>query len=225
MSQGNIANLSANSWNDIPIAFDFDGTLVNCKVRQVEVLRSVLRKKEFFQVTVDFDEWWDLKREGLNTYDALIKIGVKQPIAKAITTNWIELIEEPQWLDLDGLKPDVLPFLQSLKKNKNRLYLISARKSRFNFLNQLKKLSLLPFFDEIYIVDPLNVIEKKTEVLLTIKPSFFFGDSESDYKAALSSNTNFIGVSSGQRSPDFLTKQGVTVTRCNFTDLIRPSLK
>ncbi len=222
MLQGNIVNLSASSRKGLSIAFDFDGTLVDCKIRQVEVLRSVIRRREFIPIDIDLDEWWNLKRDGLNTNDALIKIGVNPTIAKAITAYWIESIEDPQWLDLDGLKTDVLPFLRFLNKNGNRLYLITARKSKFYCLHQLQKLALTNYFDDIFIVDSSNAEKKKIEALKSIKPDYFFGDSESDYYAAISAVTNFIGLSSGQRSRKFLTKIEATIIYHNLWESVSP---
>jgi phosphoglycolate phosphatase-like HAD superfamily hydrolase len=224
MLPDNIVSLSVKSWKEIAIAFDFDGTLVDCKVRQVEVLRSIIRRLEFGSLTVNFDEWWNLKRNGLNTCDALVRMGVKPPIAETITKYWIELIEEPQWLDLDIPFKDTLSFLKYLKENENKLYLITARKSDYCLLNQLKKLNLQTYFNQYVTVSPFDSMKEKGEVLRMIRPSFFVGDSETDYYAALSSGTNFIGLSSGQRSPEFLKRKGIDGIINNLLDLLNTKI-
>lgn len=216
MLRDNIANLSANSWKRMTIAFDFDGTLVDCKVRQVEVLRSVIRRKEFGSINIHFDEWWNLKRNGLNTCNALLGMGITRPIAEAITNYWTELVEEPQWLDLDVPFAETLPFLELLKKNKNKLYLITARKSSHLLLNQLKKLNLQSYFSKYFIVNPFDSTTEKNKVLQMIRPSLFFGDSETDHSASASTITKFIGISSGQRSPEFLKSVGVETIFSEF---------
>lgn len=221
MLRDNIANLSANSWKRMTIAFDFDGTIVDCKIRQVEVLRTVARRLAFTSVKINLEEWWELKRSGLNTYNALIKIGIDPVSAELITIYWIDLIEKPQWLDLDCIKPGVLSFLKLLKERRNKLYLITARKSEFCLINQLKRLSLLSYFENYFIVNPFNSVDKKKEILNRFNPMIFFGDSETDYYSAQNTSTNFIGISTGQRSGEFLKKVGINTIIANFSDLSR----
>ena len=94
-------SLSCNLNKHDAVAFDFDGTLVNCKTRQVEVLQSILRRKDINLRNFNTDKWWIYKTNGLNTIDALVKMQINEDKARYISSCWFDIVENPEWLDLD----------------------------------------------------------------------------------------------------------------------------
>ena len=106
------------------VAFDFDGTIVNCEIRQIEVLRSILRRKDININNFNFENWWNLKINGSNTYNALLKMQIQENIASEISKDWVSIIENPEWLDLDVLRPEILYLFKELKKKKSRSVLL-----------------------------------------------------------------------------------------------------
>jgi phosphoglycolate phosphatase-like HAD superfamily hydrolase len=46
-------------------------------------------------------------------------------------------------------------------------------------------------------------------VLNEVSPIFFIGDSETDFNASVLANVEFLGVSTGQRSKEYLVSIGV----------------
>lgn len=202
-------NLLCNLKKIDAVAFDFDGTLVNCKTRQVEVLQSILRRGDINLHEFNTDEWWKYKTNGLNTFNALIEMQTKPETAEYISLCWKNLIENPEWLDLDRLFDGVIPLLKKLKKSEKNIYIITARKSEYFFLNQIKKLCIDQYIKDFFVVNPGESIEQKRKVLEQIKPSFFIGDTENDFYSATKAGIEFIAVSSGQRSKKFLTMKGI----------------
>jgi len=208
MSPDNIVNSLCKKPSKL-VAFDFDGTIVNCEIRQVEVLRSILKRKDININNFDFEYWWNLKINGSNTYDALVKMQIQERIASEISNDWITVIENPEWLDLDVLRPEMLYLFKELSKINKSICIITARKSEYNFYNQIRKLPINEFINKSYVVNPGNSVEEKSEILRMLKPSVFIGDSENDYYSATKSGIDFIGISNGQRSKQFLVNIGV----------------
>jgi len=210
MSQDNIVNLLCNlSYND-NVAFDFDGTIVDCEIRQIEVLRSILRRKEFKYFAFNYDKWWNYKTNGLSTYNALIKMNVFPDQAYDISAGWMEIVENPEWLDLDKLRNYVIPLFKKLKEMNKSIFIITARKSEYFFLNQIKKLSIDNYIKKYFVVHPFKSREHKKEILNILKPSFFVGDSENDQYSAQKSGVKFIAISGGQRSDQYFIKNGIS---------------
>lgn len=208
MSLDNIVNLLCKVPNE-SVAFDFDGTIVNCEIRQVEVLRSILRRKDININNFNFENWWSFKINGSNTNNALIKLQINKNIAAEISQEWVSIIENSEWLDLDTLRPEILYLFKELKKMNKTIYIITARKSEYNFYNQIRKLPINIYVEKSIVVNPSKSIEEKKEILLTLKPSFFIGDTENDYYSAIESGVNFIGMKNGQRSKQYLSNLGV----------------
>ena len=216
MLRGNTVNSLCSITKENSLAFDFDGTLVNCKTRQTEVLRSILRRKECNILQFNFNKWWKYKTNGSSTFNALVKMKVSGEIAKYISKSWIDIIENPEWLDLDKLSNNVIPLLSQLKKSDNSTFIVTARKSEYLFLNQIKKLSIDQYFNKYFVVDPNQSRVQKTEILQKLKPSIFIGDTENDFYSANESGVKFIAVSSGQRTKQFLLNQGIDLIIDSF---------
>jgi len=209
MSQDNIVSLLCNLSVNDNAAFDFDGTLVNCEIRQKEVLRSILKRKEIDFNDFDYDEWWKYKTNGLNTFDSLIKMNIIPEQADYINKNWIDIVEKPEWLDLDKLHDYVIPLFIKLQYLNKSIFIITARKSEDFFLNQIRKLNLDKYITQYFVVNPQNSIEQKAEKLHQLKASFYLGDTEKDFYAAQKAGINFIAISGGQRSEKFLLSRGI----------------
>lgn len=175
------------------MAFDLDGTLIDCEVRQ-SVLMSDLIDNDF-----DSKAYWTLKRLGFNNINALHALGYEEDYSIKINELWVELIETKRYLALDR----ILDYPQDAIINAPSI-LITARKDKELLYWQLDRLGMIEWFDHIYVVDHQNVVVEKASCLRESDNLFFCGDSETDYKAALSAGVKFYGVSSGQRSEKFL---------------------
>jgi phosphoglycolate phosphatase-like HAD superfamily hydrolase len=188
------------------IVFDLDGTLITCENKQKYVLFSIL--KSIYPVNCDcLIEWWNLKRNGFNTELALNHLGIPQ--AKLISDEWKKNIEDFPWISLDAPYKDSVSTLSFLNSTGLfRTYLLTARKSKAQVFQIIKKFGFEEYFYDVLVVNPQNVVEAKINFLKKIDPTLYIGDTELDYMASLKSGTGFVALSRGQRSTDFLKKAG-----------------
>lgn len=191
------------------ICLDLDGTLITCEPRQSAVLRAALAAAG---TSADVAKVWRLKRDGATTENALRKLGLAPELAAEVTKMWRHMIEEPLWLELDSPFPEALSAL-SLMRPHFELIVITAR-SRAEWVDhQIRGMGLRDFFSQVEVVPPVRQHSAKADVLKTVAAIAFFGDTETDARAAADSKTSFYGVASGQRSAAFLNdKCGIEVS-------------
>jgi phosphoglycolate phosphatase-like HAD superfamily hydrolase len=168
---------------------------------------------------VDVSEIWTAKRRGLSTRAALEAAGVDAETSAEIGRSWQSLVEEPVWLQLDQCFVDTQPLLQALQHKGCELALLTARSKPWWLEPQLRRLGLDHYFADVIVVHPTWAAEEKAEKLRKLRPSVFVGDSESDFRAALSSGTKFLAVATGQRDTDFLRRCGVGRVYESLSDL------
>lgn len=183
------------------MVFDFDGTLITCKPRQLCVLRALLKA---YSVRIDVEEVWLHKRNGFTTYQALCKAGLQEIKAGQISNLWQKVVEEPCWLSLDSLFPDTTHCVNIAKSLGINVYLLTARSRPEWFFCQIRHLQLETLFVDIRCVPHFDPERRKAEALLEWSATLFVGDSELDAKAARIARVPFLGVSRGQRSHEYL---------------------
>lgn len=188
------------------IAFDLDGTLLDSKERHRVVMDDVLKE---FSITINTEDLVKDKSSGLNNISWLIGKGCDPNIATQIQNKWIELIEQDNYLELDVLYDGVLTYLKKLSLT-NELFLITARNNKRGVLNQINKLGLGQFFDDIMIVESdANTFIYKADYLKIKGISLMIGDTEVDYKASCKANCHFMAAMEGFRSSEFWKKYNV----------------
>ena len=182
------------------LALDLDGTLITCEPRHSAVLQAAL---EAHRLRADLTRVWEMKRGGSSTEAALFAAGLSRVDARVVAGEWRRMIEEPGWLALDRVLPGVSETLEEMRRT-SRLTLLTAR-SRSEWLpQQLCRLNLARFFDSISVVSPKHAVEEKARRLKEDSVDAFFGDTESDLRAAALAGVTFCAVSSGQRDRNFL---------------------
>jgi phosphoglycolate phosphatase-like HAD superfamily hydrolase len=184
------------------IVFDLDGTLITCENKQKYVLFSILNSIGYVSSNC-LDEWWNLKRNGFNTEQAMVHLGIPQ--AKFISNEWKKNIEDFPWISLDVPYEDSVSTLGFLNdKGLYRIYLLTARKSKALVFQTIKKFGFEACFCDVIVVNPQNVVEEKMNYLKKIGPTLYIGDTELDFKASTNAGIKFIALSRGQRSYAFL---------------------
>lgn len=189
------------------IVFDLDGTLIICENKQKFVLFSII-KDYGYNVEEIIDNWWNLKRGGLNTREALIESGLIN--ADIISREWANRIENFTWCYLDKPFPDSAPVLSYLKNCHFRIIILTARKSVIPVYQTVYRFGFDSFIDSIIIVNPDESVQMKRRNLKKIRPMMFVGDTESDYFASARLDMKFVALSRGQRNPEFLKSQGIS---------------
>lgn len=183
------------------IAFDLDGTLLDSRRRHKVVMSDVLKK---YGYVIDTSNLVTFKSNGKNNIEWLLSLGIEIEQAKKINSEWISLIEDIDYLNLDVLYPNIIEVLSRLCVD-NELYIITARTNKINAINQIKGLGIAKFFTDIIVVDSCRqAFLLKSNELTKNKIDYFIGDTESDYQAAKIANCKFSAVSYGFRSEAFL---------------------
>jgi phosphoglycolate phosphatase-like HAD superfamily hydrolase len=196
------------------IALDVDGTLLDCRVRQVAVARAT--------APAAFDEraFWSAKRTGAATEAALIAAGLAQQAAHQAAGAWRAVIEDDEWLALDGLLPSALTALDALAADRRPVALLTARRRREAVRRQLDRLGVLARVDALVVVDPVRPAAAKADHLRRLGARAFVGDTESDAAAAVRAGVPFVAVASGQRSRSFLEAQGIAPVRADVGEAV-----
>ncbi len=184
------------------VAFDFDGTLLDSRQRHIAVLNDILEK---YEISVDTQDLIEFKRMGKNNVDYLVSKNVPEQTAKQIQAQWIENIENDEYLVLDRLYPNAIELLEQYGQE-NDLILVSARKNVQGLLNQVKNLNIENYFMAIKAVNPCNSAAiRKAEILKEYNSRLMIGDTTSDAKAAELAGTTFLHVDTGFHSKELLT--------------------
>jgi len=189
----------------VSLVLDLDGTLISCEPRQSAVLRAALVA---CRVDADVSAVWRMKRAGASTRQALISLGVPRAAAEQVAKAWHGMIEAPGWLALDSILPGVVETLRDMRAAGFELALLTARSRKEWVLPQLSRLGLAGCFDTISVVAAADAKQAKTAHLRQGFVPGFFGDTESDMRAADDAQVPFFPVATGQRDETFLASVG-----------------
>lgn len=185
------------------LILDFDGTLTDCRRRQVVVARVIGRA---FGIDIDPDKFWGMKRSGCSTWQVFSALGIPDGDAKSMSDLWALHIEGLPWLAYDQLWDGIRDDLLMVKMRGWEIVLLSARRSVCRLRWQLETLGLSGLLDRSIVVDPSQAAVKKAEELKKMTPIVYIGDSEVDLMAAKMAGVHFIGVVCGQRGREFLAR-------------------
>ena len=161
------------------IIFDLDGTLICSKKRLHELFCDLANNRN-----LSFSDYWDFKFSGYSNQDILKnKFGYSEEKINRFVTLWMDKIEENYYLEMDAPVAGLQSFLEKINVN-NQLYICTARQSATQVKNQLKKLSISEFFEEVFVTEQRFT---KTELLLNSGVTFsendwFVGDTGHDIK-------------------------------------------
>ena len=177
---------------------DLDGTLLEDKHRHYECYKAIVKK--YGGNCIPPDEYWNDKRNKVKRTVLLEKTGF-QGTYDDYLSEWLALIETPEFLKYETLRPDTLSFLEWLRDNSEHIVLTTQRRNRKNLLGQLEKLGISGYFEEVASGD------HKTDILdgKYNKGSLVIGDTEADEETAKRLGCTFIAVTSGLRNEKYLT--------------------
>ncbi|WP_202758967.1 HAD family hydrolase [Delftia acidovorans] len=185
------------------IGLDLDGTILDCKLRQTQVLAALCRA---CAVSLDTEQYWLLKREGCSNRDALARMGVDELRVDAIVALWEHAIEDMCWLGFDFPLLHAVDTLHRWRESGHSLHLLSARRNHANARQQLRVLGL-DCFTSVDFVDPFQAHAKRS-ALSRLCPDVYIGDTERDAQCARAAAVQPILVSSGLRSEKYLRTTG-----------------
>jgi len=191
----------------LSVVFDLDGTLITCENKQKFVLFSILKSIGGIDI-VKLNSWWELKRSGYNTEQALTLIGYSN--AKFVSEIWVKMVESFTNCSFDKPFSDSLTSLEYLKNNSiNHISILTARQYPVQVYQAIYRFGFDKYIDDLIVVSPNDAVIAKQKYLKKANPLLFVGDTESDHMAAFNSNIKFVALSRGQRSNDFLCNIGI----------------
>ena len=204
---------------------DLDGTIIDSFERHYLLLQQLLKKYEI-EKCINKKEYFKLKKNGINNYNYLINnLSIEKDLSILIQNEWIENIENEEWLKYDILFNDSLEFLDKIKDNK--IIFLTARKNKKNTLLEIDKLGIKSYASDIYIVNSDNPIENKTEIIKKYKNKYnkekivIIGDTEVEYYVAKSSNIVFYILNRGFRSKKYLSNICINKTYNNLYEILK----
>lgn len=187
------------------LGVDLDGTILDCRTRQVALASSLAGRHGY---KLDESSFWDSKRNGESTLMALRKQLVNDHDAKIINAEWVENIEKDEWLELDLVIPGAEDSLRAF--DNVDFVLITSRHRPEGVMSTLERLGIESLFYGIHVVGAgKKAVEGKARILKRIRASCMVGDTEVDFMAAKLAGVSFAGVSTGQRSSEFLKNKGI----------------
>ncbi|MEO7013305.1 MAG: HAD family hydrolase [Dokdonella sp.] len=185
------------------VALDLDGTLLTCAPRHCAVARYGLAATASSRQT-EFDAscFWELKRNGSTTQEALLHVGKDR--SRMVSDIWREEIEKTHWLSFDSLLPGIEDMLSEIRRSGAELALVSARQDAAAARCQMTRLGLLGSFETVRFVPQCDVAAGKARVLSELGAVLYIGDTETDYTAAATADVPCRLVDTGMRNKKYL---------------------
>lgn len=180
--------------------FDLDGTIIDSRERLYVLFQQLVEKS-----SLTFDEYWNLKKNKIKHEQILKEIFKYSDEELADFQNrWMNKIESTQMLELDKPFENIKFCLDDLR-NKNALYLITARQFKDKTISQLENMSLKKYFEDILVTE--QKYEKTSLIKECCKFSqndYIIGDTGIDIKTGKTLGLKTIAVTYGFMSKEVL---------------------
>ena len=201
------------------IFVDLDGTLLDIESRYLNLFEYICK---IFQINkISSSKFWQQKRVGETNIQILSRLQYDENFSSDFQNKWVSLIEENFWLGFDSLQIDTVDFLNCLIEKELKIFLLTGRNNRQSLIQQLKKLGIHHYFENIFNVETSEMVAQKKFHIEEYRPEFFIGDSEFDYFACKNSTTKFFCVSNGFRNKIFLESNNVPNIYENLKEVIK----
>lgn len=198
---------------------DFDGTLVDSRVRQYELFVELIGKRD-----LTLDEYWSEKRVGIKQGDMLLKYANFSDEEKsAFKDRWNEAIEESRRLLADELIAGASEFLAEASKH-FQLFLVTGRQHKKLLIDQMQRLNIESYFSGV--LNTAHRMPKAQFVRTNVELSdedVFIGDSNEDILAGKELGLFTVGVTSGASTSERLMKYRPNLIVASVAEL-RPQM-
>jgi phosphoglycolate phosphatase len=177
----------------VNLFIDLDGTLIDSKLRLYRLFQYLVIDSE-----MSYEEYWELKRNKIDHKEILkSKFNYTYDQYISFQNKWMTEIELKKWLDLDVPFIGVTRFLEEMSK-KNSLYIVTARQSSKNTLDQLNFFNWGNYFTSIFITEQkhskVNLVRNNISVT---SEDWFIGDTGKDIETGKKLGIKTAAVLSG----------------------------
>ncbi len=186
------------------IFFDLDGTLIDSRPRLYKLFIDLLPG-----IDLSFSEYWDLKRLQVGHEKIILdrKDGAKLTFEE-FNKTWMAKIEEKEYLQLDTPFPEVDAMLAQLKKNENKVVIVTSRQFTEQAEWQIDQWGWKEYIDDIIVTGQTS---EKTDLIRqrykNLQPSdIIVGDTGKDIEVGHELGIISIAVLSGFRNKESLEK-------------------
>jgi len=194
---------------------DLDGTLID-SARRHWVLMEKLLQKYCPDKAESFDaaEYMQYKADGHSGKQYLTEI-LHLDVTKAgeIQKEWQVHIEDEEYLALDRLYDDTIPFLEEQKEKGDTIIYLTARQNRQGLYASLDRLDIRQYASRVIVVDPRNAKAEKIaaaqELLQAGEDLILVGDTENEYAVAQELQMPVYLLNRGFRSRKYWENHGV----------------
>lgn len=180
------------------VLFDWDGTLIDSRERLYRLFQHLTPTS-----LLTFDQYWDIKRGGISHEQILRKdLGYEDAEVKAFESQWMSLIEHPEWLALDKPFEGVSDFLTKLC-GRHDVYVVTNRQHREPVFEQLTNLRWQNVFRGVLVTQQRT--DKKTLVESALKvdaSDWMIGDTGEDIRTG-----NALGMQTAAVLSGFLSRE------------------
>lgn len=184
--------------------FDFDGTIVDSKVRQYTLFSKLIETQK-----ISFEDYWNIKRRKINQERMLTEyLNYTGAQILNFKRKWLSLIEDPDLLALDTLYPNAHQVLSKCSSI-GSVYLVTARQDQNLVLEQLESFGIKKYFKDVLVTK--QIISKDSIVkkcIITSINDFFIGDTGEDINAGKSLAIKTIAITHGVLSYEALLPYG-----------------
>lgn len=204
---------------------DLDGTLVDSGERHCRLMQEILSgtapevmSERASGMRYDLAEFMEYKADGHSGLQYLTDcLGLGNEAAGQIMALWLQQIEEERWLKMDALYPDTLGFLDRLKQAHSKIIYLTARQNKEGLLQELKRLEIDGYADDIQVVPPADAGKAKKQVVETLLAKTgedegtvcIVGDTENEYHLAKELSLPCFLLNRGARSERYWMERGV----------------
>jgi phosphoglycolate phosphatase-like HAD superfamily hydrolase len=209
----------------LDIYLDLDGTLLDVSERYYRIYQDIMTSLQ--QPILTKDRYWEYKRSKVPESQIVALTAIDHSVFPIYSEIRKRLLEDPRYLDFDRL---VLSSLNQILANLSKsccLYLVTMRKKRVTLLNQLKKLNLYCYFQDI--LSPSSELpsdapswEIKANLICSRgkpRPGIIVGDTEADILAGKELGLGTYAVLSGLRDRRFLVELDPDVIIYDISEL------
>ncbi|MEN0053967.1 MAG: HAD hydrolase-like protein [Mucilaginibacter sp.] len=202
------------------IFFDLDGTLIESRPRLYQLFQHMVPSSK-----LTFDEYWLYKRNKITHREILQHaFSYTDDEIKRFEREWLTCIELPEWLALDKPFEGVSDYLSALK-NKNRLFIVTARQSENQALEQINHFGWLKYVESVFVTGQIQEKHDLIKGRINVTPEdWFVGDTGKDIQTGKHLGINTAAVLTGflsekkilEYNPDIIEKE---VVNLDFTKL------
>lgn len=198
------------------IFFDLDGTLLDSRKRMHTLFQHLVPDSQ-----LSYDEYWNYKKNKTG-HPEILKNNFAYNDAEIdqFKKIWLDLIEAPEWLNYDKPFDGVTDYLARLKE-KNDIYLVTARQFEASLFLQMKQHNWDKIFKEIFVTGGNK--EKADLIMQNVKTGpddWFIGDTGKDIQTGKLLGMKTAAVLSGFLSRKKLQEYNPDVIAEKVTDLL-----